>query len=95
MAYDIDAIIKAYPDAVSADSVLGAFDKDGKNISIDDAKVTEARTELDKLKYRDKRLMAFPSIQEQLDLQYWDKVNGTTKWQEAIAKVKSDYPKPS
>jgi len=93
MAYDIDAVAKAYPDAVSVDSIQGAFDKDGKKITIDNAKVTAARTELDKLKYQDKRLMAFPSLQEQFDLQYWDKVNGTTKWQEAIAKVKSDHPK--
>ena len=26
-------------------------------------------------------------------MQYWDKVNGTTTWQTAIAKVKSDNPK--
>ena len=30
---------------------------------------------------------------EQLDMQYWDKVNGTSTWQDAIAKVKSDNPK--
>ena len=35
----------------------------------------------------------YPSVQEQLDLQYWDQVNGTTKWKEAIAKVKADNPK--
>jgi hypothetical protein len=28
-----------------------------------------------------------------LDMQYWDKVNGTTNWEDAIAKVKSDIPK--
>ena len=39
------------------------------------------------------REKAYPSISEQLDLQYWDQVNGTTKWKEAIAKVKSDNPK--
>ena len=27
-------------------------------------------------------------------MQYWDKVNGTTTWQDAIAKVKADTPKP-
>ena len=37
--------------------------------------------------------MAYPSIQDQLDMQYWDKVNSTTNWQDAIAKVKSDNPK--
>ncbi len=36
----------------------------------------------------------YPSIQEQLDMQYWDSVNGTTTWKDAVAKVKSDNPKP-
>ena len=44
--------------------------------------------------YARSRANAFPSLQEQLDMQYWDKVNGTNKWQEAVAKVKSDNPKP-
>ncbi len=39
------------------------------------------------------RARAYPSIQEQLDMQYWDKVNGTTTWEDAVAKVKSDNPK--
>ena len=45
--------------------------------------------------YRSKRRAAYPSQQEQFDMQYWDQVNGTTTWKDAIAKVKSDYPKPS
>ena len=45
--------------------------------------------------YRSKRREAYPSQQEQFDMQYWDQVNGTTTWKDAIAKVKSDYPKPS
>ena len=39
------------------------------------------------------RQMAYPTIQEQLDMQYHDEVNGTTTWKDAIAKVKSDNPK--
>jgi hypothetical protein len=35
----------------------------------------------------------YPSIGEQLDMQYWDSVNGTTTWNDAVAKVKSDNPK--
>jgi len=27
-------------------------------------------------------------------MQYWDKKNGTTTWVDAVAKVKSDNPKP-
>lgn len=54
-----------------------------------------AEWELENDSYRSKRRAAYPSQQEQFDMQYWDQVNGTTKWKDAIAKVKSDYPKPS
>ena len=40
------------------------------------------------------RTRAYPSIQEQLDMQYWDSVNGTTTWADAIAAVKAANPKP-
>lgn len=43
--------------------------------------------------YIEKRAAAYPSIQEQLDLLYWDTVNSTNTWQQAIAAVKSHYPK--
>jgi len=43
--------------------------------------------------YKIKRQTEYPSIQDQLDMQYWDNVNSTTTWKDAIAKVKSDNPK--
>ena len=45
--------------------------------------------------YKLKREDSYPSIQDQLDMQYWDSVNGTTTWKDAIAKIKSDNPKSS
>jgi hypothetical protein len=42
---------------------------------------------------RDRRA-SYPSMQEQLDMQYWDSVNGTTTWKDAIAAVKTENPKP-
>jgi len=57
------------------------------------AKQTELQTAYDNNKYQRDREIAYPSIQDQLDMQYWDKVNSTTTWQTAIAKVKSDNPK--
>ena len=45
------------------------------------------------LEYQRDRASAYPSIQEQLDLLYWDKVNGTDNWEQAIAAVKAEYPK--
>mgnify|MGYP003116566571 FL=1 len=94
MSLDHDAIYKAYPNAVTVDDGTGAFDKDGKSITLEQSKIDAARVELSKLDYRFKRADEYPSIQEQLDMQYWDKKNGTTTWVDAIAKVKSDNPKP-
>lgn len=45
--------------------------------------------------YQRIREKAYPSIQDQLDMMYHDKINGTSNWQDAIAKVKSDFPKPT
>ena len=44
--------------------------------------------------YQRDRAAAYPSIANQMDMQYWDKINGTTTWQDAIAAVKAKYPKP-
>ena len=93
MIYDHDAIYKAYPNVVTIDDDKGIFDKDEKEVSIEQSSVDAARTELDKLNYQFDRADAYPSIQEQLDMQYWDQVNSTTKWKDAIAKVKADNPK--
>ena len=35
----------------------------------------------------------YPSIQDQLDMQYHDKVDGTTTWQDAVKAVKDANPK--
>jgi len=59
-----------------------------------EAKMVEVQAEYDANEYQIERATAYPSIQEQLDMQYWDKVNGTTNWEDAIAKVKSDIAKP-
>ena len=58
-----------------------------------EAKMVEVQAEYDAEEWKRNRAIAYPSIQDQLDMQYWDKVNGTTNWEDAIAKVKSDNPK--
>jgi len=35
----------------------------------------------------------YPTIQDQLDMQYHDKVDGTTTWADTIAAVKAAHPK--
>jgi hypothetical protein len=45
------------------------------------------------IQWKINREKEYPSWQDQMDMQYHDKVNGTSTWQTAIAKVKSDNPK--
>lgn len=44
--------------------------------------------------YADKRRMAYPSIQDQLDMIYWDGVHGQKGWMVKIEEIKRRYPKP-
>ena len=99
MALDHEAIYSAYAGTVvSIDDSAGAFDKDGKSVTIDAVKVAAARKAIDDaaaaVKYKSDRAAAFASIGDQLDMQYWDAVNGTTTWKDHVAKVKADHPKP-
>ena len=55
--------------------------------------VSEYETHLNSIQYQKDRTKEYPLIQDQLDMQYWDKVNNTTNWEDAIAKVKTDNPK--
>lgn len=53
---------------------------------------TELRS---KLSYREYRYAEYPSIQEQLDMLFWDTQNGTKRWETTIAQIKSRFPKPT
>ena len=57
-----------------------------------DAEVIRLQAEYDALQYQRDR--QYPSIGDQLDMQYHDELNGTTTWKDAVAKVKADNPKP-
>ena len=58
-----------------------------------EAKMAELQTVYDNKEYQRTRAKEYPSLQEQMDLQYKDLLNGTTTWKDAVAKVKSDNPK--
>jgi|TARA_Y100000052_G_scaffold1915_1_gene1559 hypothetical protein len=70
-------------------------------LEFSDADYDQAKIDLGNSKWEEQqfgyisaRQEAYASIPDQLDQQYWDAVNGTTTWKDAIAKVKSDNPKP-
>ena len=53
----------------------------------------QIKAKINETQYQRDREKEYPSWQDQMDMQYHDKVNGTSTWQTAIAKVKSDNPK--
>jgi hypothetical protein len=75
-----------------ADDAKDKLDRFGVQEWIDEGNTPEPYVEPE-LSYSVRRAAAYASLQEQADMQYWDAVNGTTLWQEHIAKVKSDIPK--
>ena len=95
----IEAILKINPTAqvsVSGDDINSIEWHNGTTpIPANEilAKQQELITEYNSKKYQRDRVKDYPSIQEQLDMQYWDKINGTNKWQQAINAVKQKYPK--
>ena len=54
---------------------------------------TEYEAHLAATAYVGKRQAAYASIGDQLDMQYWDKINATSIWSDLITKIKSDNPK--
>ena len=95
MALDHEAIRSAYPEAVTIDDSAGAFDKDGKQVSLSSAKITAARKAIDDAyaatEYQRKRAAEYPSWEDQLDKIYW---NGIDAWKADIKAIKDKYPKP-
>ena len=103
MPLDHDAIYKAYKGiVVQIDDDIGARDKNGNIVSIDQAKVDAARVELNKLKYQEERTeigsVTYSSWREQLAMLYDDMVAGkldtTGTWATHVKAVKDANPKP-
>ena len=61
----------------------------------------EVEVEISRLKvlveqrsYREERAKEYKSVNEQLDMLYWDFTDGTTTWKNHIKEIKDKYPKP-
>ena len=95
----INSILKINPTAqvsISADDINTLVWENGTTpIPANEilAKQQELIAEYNSKQYQRNRAKAYPSIQEQLDMQYWDKVNSTDNWEQAINSVKAKYPK--
>lgn len=59
------------------------------------AKIQELQQAYNNKQYQRDRANAYESIEEQLDMMYWDKINGTNNWETMVTTVKNLYPKPT
>ena len=106
MALDHEAIYKAYAGTVvTIDDAAGAFDKDGKSVTLVQSKIDTARTTLNTeaaaVKYKTDRTTdgstVYASLGDQLDMLYKDmlagKLDTTGTWATHIKAVKDANPK--
>lgn len=73
-----------------------------ERLEFSQADYDQAITDLANSKWNDQqfgyiqaRQEGYGSIADQLDMLYWDEVNGTTTWKDHVAQVKADNPKPA
>jgi hypothetical protein len=99
---DHEAIFKAYPDVGIINDETGAFDKDGKSITLEQTKIDAARTTLNAeasaIAYQSIRQPLYPSLGDFADAMFWNSKGDSTKleaYYAACEKVKTDNPKPS
>ena len=85
------AILKLYPQVTVIRGDV-AYDTNDNEVTYDN---TAVEAEIAKNAYKEQRAMAYKPLAEQLDMQYWDRVNGTDTWKQHIDAVKTAHPKPT
>ena len=95
----LESILKINPNAKASvlDNDINRITWHGDTTPISkadiEAKMVELQADYDAKEYQRVRATAYPTLQDQMDMQYKDLLNGTTTWKDAVAKVKSDNPK--
>lgn len=102
-----EILVTKYPDANFRDDIVLHDDGDGvvyiAQWNISDPEPTKEQLDLwaQELELENEQRMArmaraakYPTWQEQMDMQYHDKINNTNTWVEAIKEVKQSYPIP-
>ena len=82
------AIYKLYPQVVTVNDDIGAFDAQGNQVQID---LTLVNAWVDPETYKYQRAAEYPSFAEQFDTLYH---GGYDAWKATIDSIKAKYPKP-
>tara|TARA_R100000406_G_scaffold87141_1_gene71641 strand:- start:725 stop:1024 length:300 start_codon:yes stop_codon:yes gene_type:complete len=90
-----DAILRAYPQAVTANAGKQAWDADGKEIKLDEElilqEIEKMKEEYKAVEYKELRRLEYPSIEECVHAILDDKLE---ELQAKRLAVKEKYPKP-
>jgi len=57
--------------------------------------LADTKYQVDRVNGTETQPIKYATKAEQLDMQYWDAINGTTTWRDHITEVKQAHPKPS
>ena len=91
------AIRNTHSTVVSIRAEIEATDVNGNLVPLDEtlisAEVSRLQAEYNSRQYARDRATAYPTLTEQADMAYWDRLNGTTTLDDAITAVKNKYPK--
>ena len=85
---------RTYADIVLHPTVNGvAVSYDMPSESSLNTALATAQSDFDAAAYSRSRAAEYPSLADQNDMQYHDAIDGTTTWLDAIAAIKTKYPK--
>ena len=94
----IKAILEIKSDAqvsINVEDINQITWHDGNPTNITNQQITDKQSEIEiRDAHIDPRVKAYPSIEDQLDMQFHDQVNDTTTWKDGIQAIKDANPKP-
>ena len=83
----------ATPKPVEAEKHELDDDRELKEVDGTDFTLVQRFSHFEYLKNKHIHERKYTSIEEQLDMLYWDKINNTEVWKETVDKIKEDSPK--
>jgi hypothetical protein len=90
------AIRNTHPTVVTVSNDEKAWDNDGNSVTLDESKISvelaRLQAEYDTQEYARKRKAEYDAL-NQFEMQFDDKEDGTTTWEDAIVAIKTKYPK--
>ena len=93
----VKSILEIKSDAqvsINAEDINQITWHDGNPTNITNQQITDKQSEIEiRDAHIDPRVKAYPSIEDQLDMQFHDQVNDTTTWKDRIQAIKDANPK--